>query len=187
MSEGRSPGEAPAAPRGAMSVALLIEAETWGDEAAARAWIEPAVAAVEETIGLEAPDGVELSVVLTDDDRIRVLNRTWRGIDKATNVLSFPIDEADDGPLLGDVVIARESTLREAAEEGKLFAHHATHLLVHGILHLFGYDHERDAAGAEDMERLEADILGRLGIPDPYFGTDPDGPDEGAPVETKAP
>jgi probable rRNA maturation factor len=187
MSDGRSPGEVPAAAAGALSVALLIEAETWGDEASARAWIEPAVAAVEDAIGLDAPDGVELSVVLTDDERIRALNHQWRGIDKATNVLSFPIDEEDDGPLLGDVVIARETTLREAAEEGKLFAHHATHLLVHGILHLFGYDHERDAAGAEDMERLEADILARLGIPDPYFGTDPDGPDDGVAVETKAP
>ena len=112
--------------------------------------------------------GAELAIVLTDDLAIRALNRDWRGIDKATNVLSFPTKSAGgEPPLLGDIVLAYETIAREARAERKPFAHHVAHLAVHGFLHLFGYDHERDE-DAEAMEQVERKILRRLAIPDPY-------------------
>ena len=98
------------------------------------------------------------------------LNRDWRGIDKPTNVLSFPVRRRKpDGlpALLGDVIVAYETLAREASEENKPFLHHLAHLAVHGFLHLLGYDHETDSE-AEAMEGLEREILARLGIADPY-------------------
>ena len=118
----------------------------------------------------------ELAVMLTNDGGIRTLNCNWRGIDKATNVLSFPAlqptgDAPDDMPrMLCDIAIAYETTRREADEEAKPFEHHLSHLAVHGFLHLIGYDHENDD-DAEAMEALERDILAQLGIPDPYAGS----------------
>jgi probable rRNA maturation factor len=111
----------------------------------------------------------ELSIVLTDDAEQQGLNRDWRGIDKPTNVLSFPQIEPF-GPvtgILGDIVLARETLEREAAELGKPFTDHYTHLVVHGFLHILGYDHI-DEAEALVMEGLETQILATLGIPDPY-------------------
>jgi probable rRNA maturation factor len=114
----------------------------------------------------------ELAIVLTDDAAIRALNRDWRGNDAATNVLSFPAHEPRGARgiprLLGDIVIAYETTEREARAERKPFAHHLTHLAVHGFLHLVGYDHMADEE-AEAMEGLETAILARLGVPDPYI------------------
>ena len=118
----------------------------------------------------------ELTIVLGDDARQQRLNRAYRGIDWPTNVLSFPAwDAAVPLPLgapvlLGDVVLAFETVVREAQEQDKPFADHLQHLIVHGVLHLLGYDHrvEREAA---DMERLETDILAGLGVPDPYRDT----------------
>lgn len=119
-----------------------------------------------------APDGLdargcELALVLTDDARMRDLNRTWRGIDKPTDVLSFP---GDDGfvppgePLpLGDVVLARETMLRDAAGLGRSLTHHLSHIAAHGVLHLLGWDHEEEAE-AERMEAQERLILQRLGF-----------------------
>jgi len=116
-------------------------------------------------------DPVEIGVRLTDDAEIRVLNRDWRGQDKPTNVLSFALDEeAPSGvpvTLLGDVVVAFETCLREAEEESKPLADHLCHLVVHGTLHLLSYDHDV-AEDAEIMESLERRILMGLGIPDPY-------------------
>ena len=106
--------------------------------------------------------------MLTDDSAIRLLNRNWRGVDAATNVLSFPTGRTGGDPLLiGDVVLAYETIAAEARADGKPFAHHVAHLVVHGFLHLLGFDHERKK-DAEAMERLERDILQRLAIPDPY-------------------
>lgn len=105
----------------------------------------------------------ELSVVLTDDEAVRVLNRDFRGKDKPTNILSFP----QDPPMLGDLVLARETVEREADEQDKRFQDHFTHLIVHGLLHLLGYDHEEDDE-AEEMEALEVDILKAMGINNPY-------------------
>lgn len=117
---------------------------------------------------------VEVSVRLTGDEEVRALNASWRGKDKATNVLSFPMGEAD-GPvpegaeiLLGDIVLAAGVCGREAAEKGVSTADHAAHLIVHGTLHLLGHDHVHGDAEAEAMEALERRALATLGIADPY-------------------
>ncbi len=118
---------------------------------------------------------VEISVRLTSDEQVRALNAEWRGKDKPTNVLSFPLVEADEldnpgeGPelMLGDIVLAKGVCEREAAEKAIPVATHATHLLVHGTLHLLGYDHLDDDQ-ATDMEDREVRALARLGIDDPY-------------------
>jgi probable rRNA maturation factor len=110
------------------------------------------------------PSGAELSLMLTDDNEVRRLNARWRKQDKPTNVLSFP---GGDPRLLGDVVLAFETVKREAAEQGKSFADHLSHLVVHGALHLIGYDHVK-ARDAETMEALERQVLAGLGIADPY-------------------
>ena len=125
----------------------------------------------------ESGRAVELSVRLTSDEDVRALNAHWRGKNKPTNVLSFPMSEQyeleqadEDGPelMLGDIVLARGVCEREAAEKAIPFERHASHLLVHGTLHLLGYDHgdDRDAA---DMESREVRALARLGIDDPYL------------------
>ncbi|MEO5372816.1 MAG: rRNA maturation RNase YbeY [Alphaproteobacteria bacterium] len=122
--------------------------------------------------------GIELAIVLSDDAEVRRFNRDYRGQDKPTNVLSFaaldgddPLPEPDEPLLLGDVIIAHETTAAEAAAEGLSLADHLSHLVVHGVLHLIGYDHEEDDA-ALDMERLEAASLAGLGIADPYARVD---------------
>mgnify|MGYP001766133380 CR=1 FL=1 len=153
-----------------IAVDIALEADAWGEEARWRPLVETVAAAVAKRDELIVPEAAELSLVLTDDARIRVLNRDWRGFDKPTNVLSFPAADADDddpGPLLGDVVVAYETTAGEAAAEGKRFDDHVAHLLVHGLLHLFGFDHEADDE-ADEMEALETEILAGLGIADPY-------------------
>ena len=117
-----------------------------------------------------SPGPAELSLMLTDDATVRELNRTHRGADRATNVLAFPLG---DGPvaappvLLGDVVLAFGTVRREAARDGKPLAAHVSHLVVHGLLHLLGYDHDT-AVAAEAMEAIEKTVLDRLGYADPY-------------------
>ena len=114
----------------------------------------------------DAVEDASFAILLTDDAAVRELNRQWRGKDQPTNVLSFPAAETA-APWLGDVALAWETCAREAAEQNKAPAHHVTHLVVHGVLHLLGWDHQTDAE-AESMEALERDILARLGVPDPY-------------------
>jgi probable rRNA maturation factor len=111
----------------------------------------------------------DVSLCLADDSALRALNLSWRGIDKPTNVLSFPAAPGRPGeaPTLGDIALAYETLAREAKDLGVSLADHYRHLLVHGFLHLIGYDHETDAE-AERMEALEAKILARLGVADPY-------------------
>jgi len=152
-------------PRGALAIDMMVESDRWrqsGDAAAlARAAVIEAAAALSTA-------RAELAIVLTDDSAMRALNRIWRGVDKATNVLSFPMKRAGEGPpLLGDIVLAYDTIAREARRQRKPFAHHVAHLAVHGFLHLLGYDHEQHA-DAEAMEQAERDILRRLAIPDPY-------------------
>ena len=144
-----------------------------GAEPDAEAVIHRAIATAAEMVDADIGDA-ELAVMLTDDAGIRTLNSNWRGIDKPTNVLSFPALAADrrrgpdDAPrMLGDIAIAYETTRHEADDEQKPFDHHLSHLAVHGFLHLIGYDHENDD-DAEAMEALEQEILAQLGIPDPY-------------------
>ena len=106
-----------------------------------------------------------LTVALSDDRRVQALNKRDRKKDKPTNVLSYPSGERT---FLGDVVLARQTVWREAREQRKALADHVAHLVVHGTLHLLGYDHETSDADAERMEALERRILGKLGIADPY-------------------
>ncbi len=119
------------------------------------------------------PAAAELSVRLTNDAEIRALNRQYRGVDKPTNVLSFasletPQPTVCNGPaLLGDVVVALETVLAEAKAEGKPADRHLSHLIVHGVLHLLGFDHQVEPA-ADEMEALEVRILSDLGVANPY-------------------
>jgi probable rRNA maturation factor len=149
---------------------VLIAANCWQAQADAEDVVQRAIAAAASFVELPAED-TEVAVMLTDDARIRELNKEWRDQDKATNVLSFPAMPVRPGvalpPVLGDIVLAAETIRREAGLEEKPFEHHLTHLMVHGFLHIIGYDHETDAE-AEEMEAAERRILVRLAIPDPY-------------------
>ena len=122
-------------------------------------------------VEMDAKGEAELSLLFTDDAHIRRLNAEWRGKDRPTNVLSFPAAAPANGaalpPVLGDIVLAYETVAREAEDEKKPFEHHLSHLIVHGVAHLLGYDHEEEDE-AEEMEALERAILARLAIPDPY-------------------
>ncbi|MGV7120256.1 rRNA maturation RNase YbeY [Sphingopyxis sp. 550A] len=161
------------------------EASPWPDalDWEARA-AEAAAAALALTPWAELANAaplVEIAVRLTDDAEVHALNRDFRGRDKPTNVLSFPqvqadlldtLSNSDDGEiLLGDIVLARETCAREAAEKGVSIADHATHLIVHGTLHLVGYDHMDDPS-AQAMEALEVKALASLGIANPYADQD---------------
>ena len=140
-------------------------------------WLEacPDVAALAEAAAREAladrRGPLIVGIVLTDDGEQRALNRAYRGKDAPTNVLSFAMLDAAAPPgapvLLGDVVLAFETVAREAEEQRKPLADHLRHLVVHGVLHLLGLDHENEAEAA-GMEAREAAILKRLGVPDPY-------------------
>jgi len=144
---------------------VLVQSDRWSEPAKVKSLLRRAVRAAAAAL---STSGEELAIVLTDDSAIRLLNRQWRGIDKATNVLSFPTaDAGGEQPLIGDIVLAYETIAREAREQAKPFAHHLAHLAVHGYLHLNGYDHERDEDAAA-MEEIEREILRRLAIPDPY-------------------
>ena len=117
----------------------------------------------------------EVSVKFTSDEEVRELNRNWRGKDRATNVLSFPMAEEaelESAQLLGDIVLAHGICAAEAADRGVAIEAHAAHLLVHGTLHLLGYDHETSDADAVEMEETERRALAALGISDPYRVTE---------------
>jgi probable rRNA maturation factor len=147
----------------APEIDIRLDSDLWN--AAAKTTVRRAVRQAAATL---STTGAELAILLTDDSAIRLLNRQWRGVDAATNVLSFPTKEAGgDPPLIGDIVLAHETIAREARAGGKPFTHHLAHLAVHGYLHLLGYDHER-ARDADAMEDAERKILRRLAIPDPY-------------------
>jgi probable rRNA maturation factor len=152
---------------------VVIAADCWQSEPDAEATVQRAILAASEAADADV-GAAEVAVMLTDDATIRTFNKDFRGIDKPTNVLSFPapeMDVADDEEpaprALGDIAIAYETLRREADQEAKPFLNHLSHLAVHGFLHLVGYDHESDEE-AEEMEALEVKILAQLGIPDPY-------------------
>lgn len=149
---------------------VAINADGWQSEHSLRMLVDRVLEATLHVLEFDDVDS-ELSLVFTDDVNIRTINAKWRHIDKATNVLSFPAFPIQPGqrpgPILGDIVIARETVQREAQEENKSFDDHLSHLIVHGLLHLTGYDHQNDDE-AEQMESLERKILASLGISDPY-------------------
>jgi probable rRNA maturation factor len=154
-----------------LHIDLRIESPLWDGQPLAEKTVRNSVLAAAAALSTA---GGEVSIVLTDDSAIRSLNRNWRGIDKPTNVLSFPASGPDTGEgalLLGDIVIAFETLERESADENRVFLHHLAHLAVHGFLHLNGYDHQTDAQ-AEAMEGLESKIMTRLNMPDPYRAHD---------------
>jgi len=125
--------------------------------------------------GALAAADAEVSVKFTTDSEVRSLNAAWRGKDKATNVLSFPMaepHELNDATMLGDVVLACGVCTSEAAQRRIPLASHAAHLVVHGTLHLLGYDHETSDEDAEEMEGLERRALAAIGIADPYTVTE---------------
>jgi probable rRNA maturation factor len=158
------------------TVDVVIESEAWRDlpDAEDVAWRAVTVAA--SGAGIR---NAEVSILLCDDHAIASLNGRWRGQEKPTNVLSFPAHPLrgsvaiQEKRVLGDVAIAYETLVREAREGGKTAAAHLSHLVVHGFLHLVGYDHETDDE-AEEMEQLERDILARIGVADPYAACDAD-------------
>jgi probable rRNA maturation factor len=177
-----------AAPAERLDISFSLESGDWETaatdverltEAAARAAFE--AAEKPEILGGDTP--VEMSLVLADDALVQTLNRDYRDKDKPTNVLSFALlDDLDDTDedaddvlareegmpiLIGDVILAFETVQREAREQGKSVGDHLTHLVIHGVLHLLGYDHLSDP-DADRMERLETSILARMGIADPY-------------------
>ena len=158
-----------------LAIALRAQSRQWralGDLASLRARALQATEAALAVAPVQPSDGAELSLLLTDDKRIRIVNRDWRGFDKATNVLSFPAappDRIATSPILGDIVIAYETVEREAQAEEKSLADHFSHLVIHGLLHLLGEDHETEAEALR-MEGLEIAALARLGIADPYSG-----------------
>jgi len=154
-------------PNPPLDIAVIHNDDLWPEDLDRRA--EEAVLAAVQFAKPKIKGAAELSILLTDDAEQRELNREWRGKDSATNVLSFPqIDPF--GPvvgILGDITLARETLLREAGEQGVSFDAHFTHLVVHGFLHILGYDHLEDEE-ATAMENLETTILRSLGIDDPY-------------------
>lgn len=155
----------------APEIDIDIQSPLWDALPDAATTVQAAITAAAEF----APANGEMSVVLTDDVTVQKLNREWRKIDKPTNVLSFPASTPKGAglpALLGDVIVAYETLQREAADEAKPVLHHLTHLVVHGYLHLLGYDHQTDSE-ADAMEGLERQILAHLHIADPYRATEP--------------
>ena len=164
-----------------MSLELDLEIEQPWPSGEWEALAERASEAAAQVAPELANPRLSASLLFTSDDEIHTLNREWRQRDKPTNVLSFPMLErgellalAGDGPpvLLGDIALAHETCAREAAEKGVPLADHAAHLIIHGLLHLAGHDHETSAEDAEAMEALEVKALAILGVADPYGARD---------------
>lgn len=154
-----------------VALETVRDSELWDALPDAEALVAAAVLAAFDEAELAALPDAELAVTLADDARVRELNAAWRAKDTPTNVLTFPAFEPDQmagAPMLGDVILAYETVAREADAEGKPFSAHLSHLVVHGVLHLFGYDHLDDDE-AEEMEAIETRALARIGVADPYL------------------
>lgn len=152
------------------AVEVVVESEEWAADAGLEARISAAAEAALRASGVATLPSGEIAVLLTDDEGVAILNERWRGKAQATNVLSWPAVAPrllPLSPMIGDIALAYETCAREALGEHKPFADHVTHLVVHGTLHLLGYDHETEDE-AEAMEALERRVLADLGIADPY-------------------
>lgn len=171
--------------RGNDEVMIVVEADSSEEWDSSTDWARLADSAVRAAVAesevadlLDSPIAVEVSVKFTGDDEVKALNAGWRGKEKATNVLSFPMVEPEQldslartesgEVLLGDIVLAHGVCVSEAAGKGIAVCTHAAHLVVHGMLHLLGYDHEQGEGEAEAMEEVERRSLASLGIADPY-------------------
>lgn len=153
---------------GNLAIETRIDAAGWNALEGLDALVAGSVRAALDESGDELAEGAEVSLLFCDDAAIRALNRQFRGQDKPTNVLSFPGPEpVESAAFLGDIAVAFETVAREALEQGKSLEQHCRHMIVHGFLHLLGYDHEDDEE-AEAMEAMEIRILRRLGVDDPY-------------------
>ncbi len=168
---GRLPGMTEDTDHGDLEIGLSIEDPAWhGLVPGLTDLVEAVSRATLGCAALKAGAGgsSELSIVLGDDALLRRLNSRYRGRDRATNVLSFAYRDPDrPAPCLGDIAVARETVQREAADQAKSVADHLSHLLVHGLLHLCGFDHQSEV-DTRKMERLEIDILSELGVSNPY-------------------
>ncbi|WP_208440264.1 rRNA maturation RNase YbeY [Bartonella raoultii] len=153
-----------------ITIDITLENSEWNNEQMLYNLTEKALTTTMQHLSLENVVS-EVSLLFTDDKHMAQINAQWRGKNQSTNVLSFPAFPLKigqiPGPMLGDIIIARETILREAKDEGKLFQDHLTHMIVHGVLHLLGYNHETDEE-AYQMEKLEKEILQKLSIKDPY-------------------
>ena len=156
-----------------VTVELTIEDPSWTALGELQCLVERAVAAALAEAGVASRGGTELSCLLCDDAAVQALNLLWRGIDRPTNVLSFPATGPGAERMLGDIVVAYGTVSREALAESKAMRDHFAHLVVHGTLHLVGQDHEAEAE-AEVMEALETRAMARLGMADPYAGSVPE-------------
>jgi probable rRNA maturation factor len=164
-----------------LDVAVVRHDEAWRRARVSDAILVRAARAGFNAAMPPAPGAYEVSILLTDDAEMRALNRTWRGKDASTNVLSFPAnDDLTEPGLLGDVALAYETTRDEAQATGTALSDHVAHLVVHGVLHLLGFDHV-DEDEAERMETLERQALASLGIADPYAERDAARPAEVSP------
>lgn len=151
-----------------LAIEAAVDCPEWEKLPNLDAFLAESLQAVLDETGEDVREGAEVSFLFCDDARIRGLNRQFRGKDKPTNVLSFPGPEPlDDAQCLGDIALAFETIAREAQEQGKSLEHHCRHMIVHGFLHLLGYDHE-ESIEAEEMEATEIRILQALGVEDPY-------------------
>ena len=147
---------------------LSVDAEGWREAVPGLETVISVAATAAMDAARPEMGGAEVSVLLTNDERMTELNENWRGKPGSTNVLSFPGELDGPGPvLLGDIAVAIETVTDEAQDARISVSDHLSHLIVHGTLHLLGYDHETDPE-AETMERMETDILASLGIADPY-------------------
>ncbi|GAA4663383.1 rRNA maturation RNase YbeY [Bartonella pachyuromydis] len=154
-----------------ITIDITVESSGWDDEQILYNITEKTLITTMHHLSLENIVS-EVSMLFTDDKHMAQINAKWRGKNKPTNVLSFPAFPIRIGQIpglmLGDIIIARETVLLEAKREGKLFHDHLTHMIVHGVLHLLGYNHETDDE-AHHMEKLEREILQKLSIKDPYI------------------
>jgi probable rRNA maturation factor len=168
MADGGPSRKRAASPGVTLEVEIVRHGDAWADDVP-DALLEQAARAAFDAAP-PPPATYQVTLVLTDDGEMRNLNRIWRGKDAPTNVLSFPAGPAGQigvQGFLGDVVLAHETTLKEAREQAIALQDHVAHLVVHGVLHLLGFDHTEDDA-AERMEDLERTALAALGIGDPY-------------------
>jgi len=159
----------------AMQIDIITEFGAWSKLPGLESLIRTAALAAVNGCGEDFRDRVELSVLLTSDEAIRQLNSTYRGHDRPTNVLSFPgeLDTRSPGRpfLLGDIVLGYQTIAAEAQQQHKNIENHVSHLIVHGVLHLLGHDHENDKTAC-DMEFMEINILKGIGVENPYSHED---------------